>query len=165
MATEKYPLHSVRLDDEVWQTIKASRESLNQILRRTLNLDKPAAGECMGRFGNGDECTKCGLSRVDHKPITARDLALRHTEQGERGQPRKPNKRETAIRERAAGDVVAQAAERDDIDYSDVESTPTTHVATLDAVSPTGPVGKVSMENWRANRKPLLKPSARKEQK
>lgn len=75
---------------------------------------------------------------------------------------RKQTKAAMAIQARASSDVVAQAAGRDDIDYSDVESTPTTHVATLDAVSPTGPVGKISMENWRANRKPLLKPKDRK---
>lgn len=81
------------------------------------------------------------------------------------GVPKKASKQERAIRERAAGDLVAKAAEREDIDYSDVESTPTTHVATLDAVAPAGPIGKISVENWRANRKPLLKPKERKEQK
>lgn len=75
---------------------------------------------------------------------------------------RKSSRRTRAIKERAASDYIAQAAERKDIDYSDVDSTPTTHVATLDAMAPTGPVGKVSIENWRANRRPLLKPKDRK---
>lgn len=71
---------------------------------------------------------------------------------------KKANKREKAIQERAASDRTAQSVERKDIDYSDVESTPITHVSTLDATSPTGGVGKISLEHWRATRKPLLKP-------
>ena len=73
--------------------------------------------------------------------------------------PRRTSKRQTAIQERAARDVIAQEAGRDNIDYSDVESTPTTHIATLDATGP--PInsgkGKVSMENWRAKRQPIPK--------
>src|SRR5215217_7565512 len=44
---------------------------------------------------------------------------------------KKVSKKEQAVQERAASDVVAQAVEREDIDYSDVESTPTTNVAHL----------------------------------
>ena len=75
---------------------------------------------------------------------------------------KKPNNREKAIQERAAGDRTAQQVERNDIDYSDVDSTPTTHIATLDATAPVGGVGKISLETWRAKRKPLLKPKERK---
>lgn len=39
MATEKYPLHSVRLDDQVWQAVKMHTKSLNQILRDALGLN------------------------------------------------------------------------------------------------------------------------------
>lgn len=77
---------------------------------------------------------------------------------------RKMSRRETAIQERAASDQTAREVGRDNIDYSDVDSSPTTHVATLDAVGPkvSDRVGKVTTENWRAGRKPLLKPSERK---
>jgi len=44
---------------------------------------------------------------------------------------RKKSRREQAIEERAKSDVVAQVAGREDIDYSDTESAPTTSVATL----------------------------------
>lgn len=74
----------------------------------------------------------------------------------------KQTKRAMAIQERASSDVIARAAGRDDIDYSDTESTPTTHVATLDASAPARQKGKTDMENWRNNRKPLLKPKDRK---
>lgn len=72
------------------------------------------------------------------------------------------SKREALVQERAASDAIARKTGRDDIDYSDTDSTPTTHVATLDADAPNGPKGKVSMEQWRANRKPLHKPKDRK---
>jgi hypothetical protein len=74
---------------------------------------------------------------------------------------KKQNKRDAAIQQRASTDVIASVVERDDIDYSDIDSTPTTHVATLDAIGTNGPQGKVSLENWRAKRKPLLKPRDR----
>ena len=70
---------------------------------------------------------------------------------------KKPNKRETAIQERAAGDRTAQEAERQDIDYSDVESTPTTHVSQIDNTR-IPLIGRVALDDWRAKRKPLLKP-------
>jgi len=77
---------------------------------------------------------------------------------------RKTSKREKAIEERAASDVTAKAVGREDVDYSDTESTPTTHVATLDATSPRAADGrgKLSIESWRANRKPILKPKDRR---
>lgn len=81
---------------------------------------------------------------------------------GEEVKPRaakKQNRREKAIAERAAGDVIAQRVGREDIDYSDVESTPTVNVANLrgtaEAVSE---ATSKAVEKWRANRKPLLKP-------
>jgi len=39
VAVEKYPIHSVRLDDEVWKAVKAHAKSLNQILRDALGLN------------------------------------------------------------------------------------------------------------------------------
>jgi hypothetical protein len=80
---------------------------------------------------------------------------------------KKLNKREAAIQARAENDLTAREVGRENIDYSDVESTPTTHVATLDAVSPppsSQQQGKVSMENWRASRRPLTKPKDRKKE-
>lgn len=79
------------------------------------------------------------------------------------GSRKKPSRKEMAIQEREATDATAKAVEREDIDYSDLDSTPTTHVATLNAFGPptSGPVGKVSIEKWRAHRKPLLKPKDR----
>jgi hypothetical protein len=81
---------------------------------------------------------------------------------GEEVQPRtakKASKRDKAIQERAASDVVAQLAERENIDYSDVESTPTTNVAMLTGT--VKPQAKASLDKWRASRKPLLKPKDR----
>lgn len=77
----------------------------------------------------------------------------------------KPSKREAAVQERATGDVVAQRAGREDIDYSDVESAPTVNVANLRGT--TGAMSaatKKTTENWRANRRPLLKPGDRKKE-
>jgi hypothetical protein len=75
---------------------------------------------------------------------------------------RKLSRRDRAVKERVETDIVAQQAERDDIDYSDVDSTPTTIVANL-----RGSIGAMSAatrhttEKWRANRKPLPKPKDR----
>ena len=76
----------------------------------------------------------------------------------------KVSKRQQAAAERAASDITAKAVGRPEIDYSDTDSTPTTHVASLDAVGPAlaSARGKVSSENWRSKRKPLLKPKERK---
>lgn len=65
---------------------------------------------------------------------------------------------------RAASDLTAKAVGRPEIDYSDTESTPTTHVASLDAVGPSVAEnrGKASLEDWRSKRKPLPKPRDRK---
>lgn len=80
------------------------------------------------------------------------------------GTQRKLSRREREIQARAASDTMAQVVGRDDIDHSDVESSPTTSVAHLDAVGPSlgSRQGKASIQNWRANRKPLLKPGERK---
>lgn len=61
---------------------------------------------------------------------------------------RKENKRARAIRERANGDVPARKAEREDINYEDIESEPSSPVATLDAQPKTQgrPKLKKSME-------------------
>lgn len=73
---------------------------------------------------------------------------------------RKKNRRERAAEARAKSDVTALAVGRPEIDYSDIESTPTTHVASLDVVGPavSDGRGKASLESWRAGRKQLLKP-------
>lgn len=77
---------------------------------------------------------------------------------------KKTNKREAVIQARAESDLTAREVGRENIDYSDVESSPTTHVATLDAVGPpsSSKDGKASMENWRAKRRPLTKPKDQK---
>jgi hypothetical protein len=64
---------------------------------------------------------------------------------------RRETRREQLARERAAADVTAQAVGRDDVDYSDTESTPTTNVASLDAVGVPlgGSRGKASVQTWR----------------
>ena len=66
-------------------------------------------------------------------------------------QAKKPTRRDRLVAERAASDVVAQAVGRKDIDYSDIESTPTTHVGHLDAVGPSqgSRVGKASTQTFR----------------
>lgn len=79
---------------------------------------------------------------------------------------KKTSKRDAVIQERAASDVTAQAVAREDVDYSDLDSTPTTHVASLDAVAPSTPgMGKASVETWREKRRKvgeLSKPKDRK---
>lgn len=85
---------------------------------------------------------------------------------GEEVAPKKAKltRNQQAVAERAATDVIAQSVGRNDIDYSDVESTPTTNVAHLDAVGVkmSDGYGKASIENWRRNRKPILKPKEQK---
>lgn len=73
---------------------------------------------------------------------------------------KKTRRKDRAVQERAQGDITAQLMGRADIDYSDVDSTPMTHVGTLDVAGPeaAGGNGKISMRQWRAGRKPLLKP-------
>lgn len=73
---------------------------------------------------------------------------------------KKPSRKEKVIQERAAGDATAKAVEREDIDYSDVESTPTTNVAHLKS-DRVPLIGKVALDDWRRNRKPILKPKDR----
>src|SRR6185369_8381610 len=72
--------------------------------------------------------------------------------------PKKPNKREAAIQERAASDVFANGAGRNDIDYSDLDSAPTVNVASLiGTAGRASSATKKTVENWRANRKPIPK--------
>jgi len=71
---------------------------------------------------------------------------------------RKLTKADEAAAARAAGDLLAQRAGRDDIDYSDVESTPTTHVANLTEAHPMPQRPTQTMEEWRAKRRPIPKP-------
>lgn len=87
------------------------------------------------------------------------DVAKMAEAQG-RLMPARRSRREREVAARAASDLTAQAVGRPEIDYSDIESTPMTHVATLDAVGPRVDFGrgKASVENWRAGRKPILKP-------
>lgn len=65
-----------------------------------------------------------GKPAIDVTPEPARALPTAR---------KKPNKREAAIQARAESDLTAREVGRENIDYSDVESSPTTHVATLDA--------------------------------
>lgn len=105
------------------------------------------------------------VTRESQGEIVDRAVALlAHGEVVEPGSGKKESKKARVIRERAESDVIAAAVGRGDIDYSDVESAPTTYVASLDAVGPAsgGGSGKVALENWRANRKPLLKPGDKK---
>lgn len=93
------------------------------------------------------------------------DRAIAMLALGEEVNPKvrkQPTKREAAIADRAASDVVAQAVERTDIDYSDVDSTPTTHVARM-ARNPKGEcqISERKLSDWRASRRPLLKPKDR----
>ena len=76
---------------------------------------------------------------------------------------KKPNREQRAIAERAAGDIGAQEAGREDIDYADTESTPTVNVAKLRGTAGAmSAATKKTTENWRENRKPLLKPKEQK---
>ncbi len=94
----------------------------------------------------------------------ALDVLLAITPETEPKPARKTNRRDREVQQRAASDVTAQRAGRKGIDYSDLDSTPTTSVATLDAVGPTvaSRQGKASVEHWRAGRKPLPKRKERK---
>lgn len=65
---------------------------------------------------------------------------------------KKESRKARAARERAEADVTAQVTgHAENIDYSDVDSTPTTNVASLDAVGVPlrGTIGKASSETWR----------------
>jgi len=80
--------------------------------------------------------------------------------------PKKLNKQEKVIRERAASDVTAQAVARDDVDYSDVESTPSTHIASLrGSMAAASATTQKTVEKWREKRRKrgeLTKPKDRK---
>lgn len=71
---------------------------------------------------------------------------------------KKLSKKEQAVRDRATGDIAAKLAERDNIDYSDVESTPTTNVVNLKEARRTAPPAN-TLTKWRASRRPLPKPN------
>lgn len=106
------------------------------------------------------------VTRESQGEIVDRAVALlAHGEVVEPRSGKKESKKARAIRERAQSDFTAQIVGRSgEIDYPDVESAPTTHVASLDAVGAVvdGGQGKVALENWRANRKPLMKPKDQK---
>lgn len=60
----------------------------------------------------------------------------------------KPKREHRAAVERRNADPLAQALERDDIDYLKPDELPS--------------AGSVGVADWRANRKPLLRPSEKK---
>lgn len=67
------------------------------------------------------------------------------------------SKRARAIQERAEADLTARGVEREDIDYSDTESTPTTHITKMNPQKQEKPVPRSSMADWRSKRKPIPK--------
>ena len=74
---------------------------------------------------------------------------------------RKPTRKDIAMAARAAADLTARQAERSDIDYADLDSVPTTHIAA--DKRPLKPVAQqASIIKWRQTRRPLLKPKERK---
>ena len=76
--------------------------------------------------------------------------------------PKKVSKLEQVVRQRAEGDLSARLVGRDDVDYSDVESGPSTHILDAVGVGLREPKGKISVAEWRAGRKPLMKPGEKK---
>jgi len=82
------------------------------------------------------------------------------------GKSPKSSKREVvAAQKRKAEDPLSTVVDRNDIDYVNPDELPSGgSVASLDAVGPLASDGRgrASVENWRAGRKPLLKPSERK---
>jgi len=71
---------------------------------------------------------------------------------------RKPSKAERIAEARAKSDLTGQTMEREDVDYSDVESEPYTHVVE-DAKERER--YNAQMRQWRESRRPLLKPKDR----
>lgn len=116
-------------------------------------LVENAAAE-LGRQGGAMRAKK--LSKKRRSEIARNAVKARE-------EKRKGNKKTQAIEARAASDLTARKAEREDIDYTDTESAPTTHVAMLDATGPalSSGKGKISMENWRKKRQPIAKPKDR----
>lgn len=93
------------------------------------------------------------IDRVFAALANSEDAGNRHKRQSRKGR---------AMEERAAGDVVAQAVEREDIDYSDVDSAPTVNVANLRGTTGAASLAtSKAVEKWRRARKPLLKPKDR----
>lgn len=91
----------------------------------------------------------------------SKSVARRLESQG----PKKVNKRDAAIQARAEGDLTAQAVGREDLDYSDTESTPTTHVTKVRQQKTfEQAASRTSMADWRSNRKPLLKQKDKKKE-
>jgi hypothetical protein len=107
-------------------------------------------------------------TRESQGEIVDRAVALLALGEAIEPRVRKKNRKEREAEARAAADITAQAVGRADVDYR--ESAPTTHVASLDAVGPaiSGGRGKATVEtatplqkklsDWRANRKPILRP-------
>lgn len=129
-----------------------------EVLRVPLNcLISPGTKELLTGIQNG--------TRESQGEIVDRAIALLAT--GEEIEPRAPkqkvSRRELATQSRAASDVLAQSVERDDIDYSHVDSVPVTNVARLASRSRKLPLPLKgdTLNNWRRNRKPLLKPKER----
>lgn len=127
-----YPSKTYSLSDEVVEAIDAARASglsPNQFLRRALGIDKE----------NGSS------------PEPKEHVAQRAPK------AKKASKRDAAIQARAESDLTAQAVGRNDLDYSDTESTPTTHVTKVRQLKAETFGARKGMADWRANRKPILK--------
>lgn len=99
------------------------------------------------------------LTRESQGAIIDRIVAAEHESVSTSPRARKPSRREVEAAKRARADAAAQAVERDDIDYSDVESTPGVSVAGLrGSMEAASTATREALDQWRASRKPLLKP-------
>lgn len=109
-----------------------------------------------------DEATRKGCSQADLITVWANRSSVGMLSEPA---PRKLSKKAQAVEARKASDPLAQNLGREDIDYTNPDELPSGgSVGVVDAVGPklADGRGKVTMETWRANRKPLLKPGDRK---
>lgn len=162
----EYVSKGFRFDTEVmaWlDKLKAMHGSYNKGLRLIAFSE-----ESRGKPPIDVEAYSVAASRVCGQPTVgeaqmSRPAAEVLDKARARIRPRKQTKAAIAIQARASSDIVARAAERDDIDYSDVDSAPTVNVANLRGTTGAMAAGTQSaMEKWRASRQPLGKPKDQK---
>lgn len=124
-----YPSKTYSLSDEVVEAIDAAKAS--------------------GLSPNQFLRRALGIDKENGNPPEPKERAVQRV--------KKVNKRDAAIQVRAESDLTAQVMERKDVDYSDTESTPTTHVTKVRQQNAEASGARKGMDDWRANRKPILK--------
>lgn len=131
----QYDIHSVRIEEEIWKKVKASGISVNQLLRKALELPWEPTRKVAG---DSTHLRNTVLPSAVH-PITHEEATRPLVER----QPLTANYEvPPALQRSAASDLVSD----------------------LDAVSPdpSSTTGKVSTEHWREGRQPIPRPGEKK---